>query len=198
MSLFSSFGILSWFHVRFQLVDAGIDALVIASNTSHMALPVIANAFPSLPVLHIAGLNFVSVSLSHVRSLSTVRAMLGSSASVSFPSISPMPDCTARAVKSHALPDGSHISKVGLLGTQPTMKEAYLKDRLALHGLTVVVPADEEQVPFSSLSLSLSLSLCSFVLPLRLSPFLPHADFRVIGPVCTGGRAEADFRFYHA
>ena len=47
-------------------------------------------------------------------------------------------DCTARAIKSQG------ITTVGLLGTEPTMRENYLKDRLALHGITTIVPSTDE------------------------------------------------------
>lgn len=43
-------------------------------------------------------------------------------------------DCTAKAIKDKGL------SKVGLLGTEPTMRENYLIDRLKMHGLEVIVP----------------------------------------------------------
>ena len=36
------------------------------------------------------------------------------------------------------------IANVGLLGTKPTMEEDYLKSRLSLHGITTVVPEEEE------------------------------------------------------
>ncbi len=35
------------------------------------------------------------------------------------------------------------FSKVGLIGTKPTMEEEYLKSRLLLHGITTLVPAEE-------------------------------------------------------
>lgn len=63
-----------------KLVDAGIDFLVIASNTGHIAFPAIRATHPTLPVLHIA-------------------------------------DCTARAIIARG------FTCVGLLGTEPTMKE---------------------------------------------------------------------------
>eukprot|EP01060_Flectonema_neradi_P013309 TRINITY_DN20068_c0_g1_i1.p1 TRINITY_DN20068_c0_g1~~TRINITY_DN20068_c0_g1_i1.p1 ORF type:complete len:252 (+),score=51.96 TRINITY_DN20068_c0_g1_i1:61-816(+) len=49
-------------------------------------------------------------------------------------------DCTARAIKSHG------ITTVGLLGTEPTMRERYLKDRLSLHGITAIVPESDESL----------------------------------------------------
>eukprot|EP00039_Didymoeca_costata_P013140 m.195306 g.195306 ORF g.195306 m.195306 type:complete len:251 (-) comp15688_c0_seq7:2747-3499(-) len=49
-------------------------------------------------------------------------------------------DVTARALKAKG------ISTVGLLGTEPTMREAYLKDRLALHGIKTIVPSNEEDL----------------------------------------------------
>jgi len=36
-----------------------------------------------------------------------------------------------------------HVN-VGLIGTKPTMKEDYLKSRLSLHGITTLVPEDEQ------------------------------------------------------
>lgn len=36
------------------------------------------------------------------------------------------------------------FSKVGLIGTKPTMEENYLKERLHLHGITTLVPEDEQ------------------------------------------------------
>ncbi len=36
-----------------------------------------------------------------------------------------------------------HVN-VGLIGTKPTMKEDYLKSRLLLHGITTLVPEDEQ------------------------------------------------------
>ena len=118
-----------------KLVACGIDFLCIASNTGHLAMPLIASRFPDLPVLHIA-------------------------------------DCTARAIKAHAcfapaprVADGSggggggggggdggggggndaggSKRVVGLLGTEPTMREDYLKDRLAAHGIQTIVPDEE-------------------------------------------------------
>ena len=51
-------------------------------------------------------------------------------------------DCTARAVLADLDTDDV---VVGLLGTEPTMRENYLKDRLALHGIAALVPeADAE------------------------------------------------------
>eukprot|EP00041_Stephanoeca_diplocostata_P020271 m.451286 g.451286 ORF g.451286 m.451286 type:complete len:263 (+) comp21524_c0_seq4:555-1343(+) len=47
-------------------------------------------------------------------------------------------DCTAKQIKSLGL------STVGLIGTEPTMREAYLKDRLRQHGISVVIPQEEE------------------------------------------------------
>ena len=49
-------------------------------------------------------------------------------------------DCTARAIKARG------FETAGLLGTEPTMREAYLKDRLALHGLGVLVPERDEDL----------------------------------------------------
>ena len=43
-------------------------------------------------------------------------------------------DCIAAAIKKKGL------SCVGLLGTEPTMREDYLKDQLAKHGIKTVVP----------------------------------------------------------
>jgi len=47
-------------------------------------------------------------------------------------------DCTAVAIKKAGL------STVGLLGTEPTMREAYLIEQLQKHGITVLVPDSEE------------------------------------------------------
>eukprot|EP00040_Diaphanoeca_grandis_P028279 m.163498 g.163498 ORF g.163498 m.163498 type:complete len:270 (-) comp31293_c2_seq4:1633-2442(-) len=47
-------------------------------------------------------------------------------------------DCTAREIKKQGL------KKIGLIGTQPTMQENYLKDRLKLHGLEVITPDESE------------------------------------------------------
>ncbi len=47
-------------------------------------------------------------------------------------------DCCAFQAKKQGL------AKVGLIGTKPTMEEDYLKSRLLLHGITTLVP-DEEQ-----------------------------------------------------
>ena len=55
-------------------------------------------------------------------------------------------DCTARAVL-HDLNADLDLGDVvvGLLGTEPTMRQNYLKDRLALHGIKTIVPeADAE------------------------------------------------------
>ena len=43
-------------------------------------------------------------------------------------------DCTAHAIKAKG------YSRVGLLGTEPTMRESYLKDQLAKHGIETLVP----------------------------------------------------------
>ncbi|MEV7228015.1 MULTISPECIES: aspartate/glutamate racemase family protein [Polymorphospora] len=48
-------------------------------------------------------------------------------------------DTTAAAVK------GRHIQTVGLLGTRFTMEQAFYRDRLAAHGLRVVVPSESDQ-----------------------------------------------------
>ena len=45
-------------------------------------------------------------------------------------------DCSAHQLKQLG------VSQVGLVGTQPTMEESYLHDRLALHGITTVIPED--------------------------------------------------------
>ena len=47
-------------------------------------------------------------------------------------------DCFAHRLRQQG------ISNVGLLGTKPTMEEDYLKSRLSLHGITTVVPEEEE------------------------------------------------------
>lgn len=48
-------------------------------------------------------------------------------------------DATAKAVLEKGL------STVGLLGTRFTMQEAFYRERLESHGLTVLVPSEEEQ-----------------------------------------------------
>jgi aspartate racemase len=83
-----------------QLKDAGCNLLVIASNTGHLAVPVIERTYPELKLLHIA-------------------------------------DCCAYSIRAKG------YSQVGLIGTKPTMEQSYLKDRLALHGITTVVPQSE-------------------------------------------------------
>jgi aspartate racemase len=47
-------------------------------------------------------------------------------------------DCCAARLKKRG------FSKVGLIGTKPTMEEDYLKSRLLHHGITTVVPEDEQ------------------------------------------------------
>jgi aspartate racemase len=47
-------------------------------------------------------------------------------------------DCCASQLKKQG------FSKVGLIGTKPTMEEDYLKERLSLHGITTLVPEDEQ------------------------------------------------------
>lgn len=49
-------------------------------------------------------------------------------------------DCTADAVRAEGL------STVGLLGTAFTMEQAFYRDRLAGHGLTVLVPDEPDRV----------------------------------------------------
>jgi len=49
-------------------------------------------------------------------------------------------DCTATSIKENG------FTTVGLLGTEPTMRENYLKDRLALHGITTLVPDEDEDL----------------------------------------------------
>eukprot|EP00933_Yihiella_yeosuensis_P026616 TRINITY_DN20672_c0_g1_i2.p1 TRINITY_DN20672_c0_g1~~TRINITY_DN20672_c0_g1_i2.p1 ORF type:complete len:228 (+),score=51.09 TRINITY_DN20672_c0_g1_i2:185-868(+) len=81
-----------------KLHAAGIDFLVIASNTAHICHDVVRSRIPNLPILHIA-------------------------------------DCIAVAAKEAG-------GKVGLLGTEPTMRDgSWLKQRLAQHGVEVVVPS---------------------------------------------------------
>ena len=48
-------------------------------------------------------------------------------------------DATAKAVLA------KDLTTVGLLGTRFTMQEGFYRDRLASHGLTVVVPSEDEQ-----------------------------------------------------
>jgi len=80
-----------------KIANAGCDVLVIASNTGHICVPAVRNAFPHLDIIHIA-------------------------------------DCAAAEIKQ------SKLSKVGLIGTQATMEEEYLKSRLALHNIDTVIP----------------------------------------------------------
>ena len=47
-------------------------------------------------------------------------------------------DCSAYQLKRRGL------TRVGLVGTKPTMEENYLKDRLRQHGVETIVPAQEE------------------------------------------------------
>jgi len=47
-------------------------------------------------------------------------------------------DCAAFEAKKQG------ISKVGLIGTKPTMEEDFLKSRLLRHGITALVPAEEQ------------------------------------------------------
>lgn len=54
-------------------------------------------------------------------------------------------DTTAAAVK------GNGIQTVGLLGTRFTMSEAFYRDRLASHGLRVIVPDPEDQQAVSDI-----------------------------------------------
>jgi aspartate racemase len=84
-----------------RLVCAGCDLLVIASNTGHIAFPVIQREFPMLEIIHIA-------------------------------------DCCAHKIRSYG------ITTVGLLGTKMTMEETYLKSRLTLHGISTIVPSEQE------------------------------------------------------
>lgn len=81
-----------------KLHAAGVDFLVIASNTAHICHDIVRTRLPDLPVLHIV-------------------------------------DCMAAAIKGQR--------RVGLLGTEPTMRDgSWLKGRLAEHGVEVVVPRD--------------------------------------------------------
>ncbi len=45
-------------------------------------------------------------------------------------------DCSAHQLKQLG------VSQVGLVGTQPTMEESYLHDRLVLHGISTMIPED--------------------------------------------------------
>lgn len=79
-----------------KLDAAGVDFLVIASNTAHICYDLVRERLPDLAILHIA-------------------------------------DCTAAAARGKG--------RVGLLGTEPTMRDgSWLKARLALHGIEVVAP----------------------------------------------------------
>ena len=46
-------------------------------------------------------------------------------------------DCTAAAVARRG------FRRIGLLGTEPTMRDNYLKDQLKKHGLEIIVPTDD-------------------------------------------------------
>lgn len=85
------------------VVKAGAAFLAIASNTGHIAVPLVRTRFPDLPVLHIG-------------------------------------DCTAMAIKA------SGATSVGLLGTEPTMREDYLKLQLEKHGIHTLVPDSEQDL----------------------------------------------------
>ena len=69
-----------------------------------------------------------------------------------YPSLSivHIADCTARAIVADNVAGGAEAAVdgpilVGLLGTEPTMRESYLKDRLRLHSIETIVPeADED------------------------------------------------------
>ena len=82
-----------------RLVNADCNLLVIASNTGHICVPAVREAFPLLDIVHIA-------------------------------------DCCAAEVHRRG------FSKVGLIGTRPTMEEDYLKTQLSLHNIDTVVPDD--------------------------------------------------------
>eukprot|EP01065_Artemidia_motanka_P010044 TRINITY_DN15243_c0_g1_i1.p1 TRINITY_DN15243_c0_g1~~TRINITY_DN15243_c0_g1_i1.p1 ORF type:complete len:552 (+),score=101.38 TRINITY_DN15243_c0_g1_i1:175-1830(+) len=86
-----------------RLLQAGAGAVVLCSNTAHLAAPMIVDRFPQVPLLHIA-------------------------------------DTTATAIKA------AGKSRVGLLGTEPTMREDYLKSRLAMHGVEVIVPDSDDDL----------------------------------------------------
>eukprot|EP00729_Bicosta_minor_P011019 gene11019-13632_t len=49
-------------------------------------------------------------------------------------------DATAAAIKAKGL------DTVGLLGTEPTMRERYLRDRLQHHGITTLIPEKDEDL----------------------------------------------------
>ena len=49
-------------------------------------------------------------------------------------------DATAAAIKAKGL------TTVGLLGTEPTMRERYLRDRLQHHGITTLIPEKDEDL----------------------------------------------------
>ncbi|KAK3268574.1 hypothetical protein CYMTET_22931 [Cymbomonas tetramitiformis] len=46
-------------------------------------------------------------------------------------------DCTAQAIKKRG------FKRIGLLGTEPTMRENYLKDQIAKHNITTIIPDDD-------------------------------------------------------
>ena len=131
-----------------RLQAAGAEVLVIASNTVPpiLARPLVALVFLTLCLQgHICaercGQYFPGLPLLHIA------------------------DCTAKAILSHQpeqlpqpheeatgggrSPQGSEPAAqitVGLLGTEPTMRERYLKDRLALHGIRTIVPDSDKDL----------------------------------------------------
>ncbi|CAE8609301.1 unnamed protein product [Polarella glacialis] len=102
-----------------KLDAAGIDFLVIASNTAHICHDLIRARIPKLPILHIA-------------------------------------DCVAAAAK------GAGSLSLGLLGTEPTMRDgSWLKQRLAAHGVKVVTPssADDQRRCYDIIKQELSFNI---------------------------------------
>lgn len=99
---------------------------------------------------------YVAISGTHARTRSPTRPTTATSQSIpliqfsghiAVPAIEEMyptleilhiADCTAKAIQAQG------ITTVGLIGTEPTMREAYLKDRLARHGITVIIPPEHE------------------------------------------------------
>ncbi len=101
------------------VVKAGAAFLVIASNTGHIAVPLVRTRFPDLPVLHIG-------------------------------------DCAAAAIRA------AGASNVGLLGTEPTMREVFLKEQLGKHGIRTLVPESEQDLTQISQYITMELGFNTF------------------------------------
>lgn len=106
-----------------QLEAAGADGILICTNTMHKVAGTVAAA-TSLPLLHLADATAERIrqDISEVSTL--VVDDLGSSTRL---------DTTGEPLT------------IGLLGTAFTMEQAFYKDRLARHGLTVLVPEADDR-----------------------------------------------------